>query len=351
MLEKIKKLREKYSNGEAMLFTNKSETFYLSGAQFDGFWILAVKDKVFIVCSKMTENQMKEFFHSDNVVIRAGAPFSLEVSKIAKENGVKRIIADPQYVTAADFIVLQQRLSIQNIELVAKTGVLNDLRIVKSQEEIENLKKSCEIVSRVCGEIKKELKAGMTELDIHYRILELFAKTKVQESFTPIVAGGKNSANPHHASSNYKIKENDSIMMDIGCIYNGYCSDLTRTYFLGKINTKFMKIWDIVKASQNAVLNAVKAGLPLAWADKTARDIIEQAGYRDNFIHTTGHGVGIEIHEMPSLAANAEGVFLTSMAVTVEPGIYIPGKFGIRIEDTILITDNGCEVLTSAPYK
>ncbi|AKL98536.1 M24 family metallopeptidase [Endomicrobium proavitum] len=352
MLNKIKALQEKYkTEGEAFLFTNQKETFYLSGAEFDGFWIFACRQTIYVVCSKMTQNQMKEFFAGQNAEIIAGAPFSAQTAKAAKDNAVKRIITDAKYISAADFIVLQKKLAANNIELCAKTGVLDNLRIVKTSEEIANLRKACEIVSQVCQTVKEEIKAGMTELDVCYRVLELFAQNKVKESFTPIVAAGENSANPHHASSNRKIRENDIIMMDIGCVYKGYCSDLTRTYFLGKINTKFREIWDIVKESQSAVLKAIKAGLPVSWADKTARNVIDAAGYKDNFIHTTGHGVGIEIHEMPLLAYNAEGVFLSSTAVTVEPGIYLAGEFGVRIEDTILITENGCEILTSAPYK
>jgi Xaa-Pro aminopeptidase len=180
--------------------------------------------------------------------------------------------------------------------------------------------------------------------------MELFAKNKVKESFTPIVSAGKNYANPHHASSGYKMKEDDAVMIDMGCIYKGYCSDLTRTYYLGKISGKFRKIWNIVKESQSAVLKEIKAGLPLSWADKTARSIIDAAGYKDNFIHTVGHGVGIEIHEKPSLSMNAEGIFMRGMAVTVEPGIYLNDEFGVRIEDTALITETGREILTGAVY-
>jgi Xaa-Pro aminopeptidase len=164
------------------------------------------------------------------------------------------------------------------------------------------------------------------------------------------VASGENSANPHHISSNRKIAENDVIMIDIGCFYNGYASDLTRTFYLGKINEEFKKVWDIVKQAQNAAIQRIKSGLPVSYGDKAARDLIDSYGYKDKFIHTTGHGVGIEIHEMPSLAINAEGVFLTGMTVTVEPGIYIEGRFGVRIEDTVLIKEEACEVLTSAKY-
>ncbi|MCL1971534.1 MAG: aminopeptidase P family protein [Endomicrobia bacterium] len=349
MENKIKMLCGKYECG-SFLFTNQKETFYLSGADFDGFWILAVKDKIYTICSKMIENQMKEFFAGQNIHIYIGVPFSDKIVEILKENKASVVLADSKYMNAADYITLNAKLSAAKIKIETKTGLLDELRFVKSADEIENIKESCAIASKVCETVKSELRPGLAELDVHYRIIELFAKYKVKESFAPIVAAGKNSANPHHASSSYKIAENDIVMIDLGCVYKGYCSDLTRTYFLGKINSKFKEIWDIVKESQNAVLKEIKAGLPLSCADKTARAVIDAAGYKDNFIHTTGHGVGIEIHEMPSLSSNAEGIFLRNSTVTIEPGIYLNGEFGVRIEDTVLITDKGCEVLTKAEY-
>lgn len=349
MPDKIKKLPEKFKN-KALLFTNRNETFYLTGAPFDGFWLAALKNKIYVICSAMTENQVRGFFAGTGIEIYTGAPFAEKSAEIFARNGEKNVLTDPGYISAAGYLNLKAEFDKKNIRLQPFQGLLNDMRAVKDEEEIANLRRSCRIVSGVCESIKKEIRPGMSELDVHYAIIELFAGNHVKESFTPIVAAGTNSANPHHCSSGYKIKEDDIVMMDLGCVYKGYCSDLTRTYYLGKINGKFKKIWDIVKNAQNAVLKEIKAGLPVSLADKTARAVIEAAGYKDKFIHTTGHGVGIEIHEMPSLSSNAEGLFLRNMAVTVEPGVYLNNEFGIRIEDTVLITENGCEILTSAAY-
>jgi Xaa-Pro aminopeptidase len=333
-----------------LLFTNSKEIFYLTGAKFDGFWILYVNDKTYAICSKMIENQTREFFFDKGVDIYIGVPFSKAVLEILKKSDEKKLVVDPKYMTALDFIVVNKKLSQNGIEVKRKIGMFDSARMIKEGREIENLKKSCKIVSAVCDSVRKELKPGLSELDVHYKVLELFSRNHVTESFAPIIAFGKNSANPHHRSSDKKLIQNDIVMMDMGCIYNGYCSDLTRTYFLDKIEDNCKQIWNVVKHSQKAVLKGIKAGLPIVWADKTARSVIESAGYKDKFIHTTGHGVGIEIHEMPSLSSNAEGVFLVGMTVTVEPGIYIEQEFGVRIEDTILIKEDGCEVLTSATY-
>ena len=308
MPDKIKKLPEKFKN-KALLFTNRNETFYLTGAPFDGFWVAALQNKIYVICSAMTENQVRGFFAGSGIEIYTGAPFAEKSAEIFARNGEKNVLTDPEYISAAGYLNLKAEFDKKNIRLQPFQGLLNDMRAVKDEEEIANLRRSCRIVSGVCESIKKEIRPGMSELDVHYAIIELFAGNHVKESFTPIVAAGTNSANPHHCSSGYKIKEDDIVMMDLGCVYKGYCSDLTRTYYLGKINGKFKKIWDIVKNAQNAVLKEIKAGLPVSLADKTARAVIEAAGYKDKFIHTTGHGVGIEIHEMPSLSSNAEGLF------------------------------------------
>ncbi|MDR2425730.1 MAG: aminopeptidase P family protein [Endomicrobium sp.] len=350
MFEKVKILKKQFYK-KSLLFTNTLETFYLTGANFGGFWILTLKGKICLIASKMIENQVREFFTGQNIHIYICVPFAQKAAEIIKEHKENLVLTDSRYISTSGYLTLKTDFSKNDIRIEIKSGILDKLRAVKSENEIKNLKEACRIVSQVCETVKSKLKPGIMELDVHYKILELFAKNKVKESFTPIVAAGKNSANPHHASSNYKIKKNDTIMLDIGCMYNGYCSDLTRTYYLGKINDKFRKIWDTVKQSQSAVLKKIKAGLPLSWADKTARAVIDMAGYKDNFIHMTGHGVGIEIHEMPSLSSDAEGIFLRNMAVTIEPGIYLNDDFGVRIEDTVLITDKGCEILTSAAYE
>jgi Xaa-Pro aminopeptidase len=348
-----KKLLQIFHNKiENILFTNIKETFYLTGANFDGFWLLFVKCKIHILCSKMIEGQIRDFFVNQNIQIHIDTPFYQTVIKILKQNKINRILIDPKYMNAADFILINEKLNQEKISIIRKINILNSLRIIKNEDEIINIKKSCSIVSNICNIIKSELKPGLCELDIHYRVLELFAKNRVTESFTPIIASGINSANPHHKSSFRKITKNDIIMMDIGCTYKGYCSDLTRTYFLDRIGKSDGRkiIWDTVKRSQDCILKKIRAGLRLSWADETARNIVKEAGYGDRFIHSTGHGIGIEVHEMPSLTLDVEGVFLPCMVVTIEPGIYIEQLFGVRIEDTILIKENGCEILTLAAY-
>lgn len=335
---------------QATLFISKKEILYLTGAEFEGFWVLCVKGNFYAICSKMIENQVQDFFTELEVKVCSSVSLYKGVLDILKQHMANSIMVDPNYMIASEFILLESVLMKEQIKLEKKIGILTNMRIIKSDTEIKNIRKACKIVSNVCEIIKKELRPNIKEIDIHYKILELFAESHVTESFSPIVACGKNSANPHHRSSNTKMRENDIVLLDIGCSYKGYCSDLTRTYFLDRIGRGESSVWHTVKKAHENVLRGIKAGCKIAWADKTARGVIAEAGFADNFIHTTGHGVGVEIHEAPSLTSNSTGIFSSHMVVTVEPGIYIKSKFGVRIEDTILIRSNDCEVMTNATY-
>jgi Xaa-Pro aminopeptidase len=348
-IEKIPAL-QKSDSPLIFIFTSPKDTFYLTQAHFDGFYLLIIKETVYILCSKMVENQVKDFFGTQ-AIVKVVDNFMDEIVKIlSAQPFVQQVIIDSQSISAKGYSTLKEKLSASNIELILKDGILDKIRMVKTDSEIENIRQACKIVSKVCSIIKEELRPGISELDIYYRIIELFAQNRVEISFTPIVAAGANSANPHHASSNYKIQPSDPVLIDIGCKYNGFCSDLTRTYLMNRISSEKRRVWDIVKEAQNAVISQIKAGFEVKWADETARKIIDDAGYKDNFTHSTGHSIGIEVHEPPSLNKKAEGFFLSNMIVTVEPGIYLNGQFGVRIEDTVLIKDKGCEILTDAPY-
>ncbi|MBR3628136.1 MAG: aminopeptidase P family protein, partial [Elusimicrobia bacterium] len=248
------------------------------------------------------------------------------------------------------FQLLKDKLNKNKILLYTDNQSVLKKRIIKNKEEIKNIKKACEIVSEVFETVKKKIVPGMMEIDIHFKIEEEFAKRHVVQSFKTIVASGPNSANPHHISGNRKIQRNDIVLIDMGCIYNGYCSDLTRTFFIGKEEKNKRKIWNIVKQAHDESLIKVKQNIKASDIDFFARNLIRQEGYGKNFIHTTGHGVGLDIHEAPSIGQKSKDILKEGMIITIEPGIYLDKKFGVRIEDTVLVTKNGYKVLTSARY-
>jgi len=332
------------------LFTNPKDIFYLTDCPFDGFWLFILNGEYIIISSKMMFVQCEGFFNPFFKVVQAEAGFSSALVALCKEKNVNSVKIDSQSVTLADFETIKAVLSVSDITLQPEKGLLNLSRYVKTDEEISRIKQACRIVSEVFDEIKKEIKAGSTELDVHYKILEKFAARRVTESFTPIVAFGENAASPHHASSARRLKEDDIILIDMGCKYKGYASDLTRTFFLGKINVKYQQVFDIVLNAQKSAINALKAGIAASTVDTAARSVISQAGYGACFIHSTGHGLGIDVHESPQMGEKSKETLKSGCVITVEPGIYLPDEFGVRIEDTVLITETGYEVLTNAEY-
>jgi len=229
------------------------------------------------------------------------------------------------------------------------SGHFEEIRMIKSKAEIKLLEKSQSINEKVFNEIKKivDKRGSHTELELAWKIKELGNKFGAEDvSFDPIVAFGKNSAIPHHAPGHTKLKKNDIVLIDMGMKYQGYCSDMTRMILPPKPTKKHLEIYNLVlKAQLNAIKN-IKEGITGNAADALSRDIIKEAGYGDNYGHAGGHGIGLEIHETPSLAEGFKKTFKANTVVTVEPGIYLPGEFGVRIEDMIIITKKGNKNLT-----
>jgi len=329
------------------LFTSPKDIFYLTDCPFDGFWLAVLSGQPTIITSKMMFAQCGGFFKPRGFEIVESSKFSTTLGELCLAKNITAVEIS-ENLALADFNAIKEILYAKGIKLESVKDKLMPHRYVKTAEEISRIKEACRITSEVAGEIRAELKAGLTELDIHYKILEKFACRHVSESFAPIVASGANSADPHHVSGPRIIERNDIVLIDMGCKYKGYSSDLTRTFFLDKINAKYQHVFDIVQSAQKAALAALKAGVSANIPDTAARGIIENAGYGANFIHSTGHGVGLDVHESPRLIQKATEVLKAGCIVAVEPGIYLAGEFGVRIEDTVLITENGYEILTES---
>ncbi len=236
-----------------------------------------------------------------------------------------------------------------NAEIVDVSYAIAASRLVKDQDEVERLKKACHIASRVGEELPSIVKEGMPEYEaaaeVGYRMMKLGASTT---SFTTIASFGPNSAEPHHEPDDRRLKKGDMVLFDYGALCNKYGSDITRTFVFGRAEKWQKDIYEIVLRSQLEAIEAVHAGAEAKEIDAVARRIIDGTQYKGRFIHSLGHGIGLSVHDGGRFSPTSDIILEENMVMTVEPGIYLPGKGGVRIEDDILVTKDGCEVLTDA---
>ncbi|SHJ54818.1 M24 family metallopeptidase [Paramaledivibacter caminithermalis] len=240
------------------------------------------------------------------------------------------------------------------LEVDLKNGkqILEELRIIKSGEEIEKLRVAAKMADDVFEQLVEFIKPGILERDIKDKIGELFMEMGADGlSFEPIVASGPNSSKPHYNKDSRVIEEKDIIILDFGCKYKGLCSDMSRTVFVGDISKEEKKIYDIVYRANEAAEKYVKEGVAAESVDKVARNIIKEEGHGEHFLNRVGHGIGYSVHEAPYIKGGNERKLQKGMAFSIEPGIYIPGKFGMRIEDIVVISEKGVEILNKAPKE
>ena len=237
-------------------------------------------------------------------------------------------------------------------DLVATEGLVERLRRVKEPGEVARIHAACAIADDALAAMLPRLFDGPTERDFALELeVEMRRRGASGNSFDPIVASGPNAAKPHARPSARTIERAELVVIDFGCIVDGYCSDMTRTVSVGDPGADARHVWDVVRESQWAGREAVHAGADCADVDRACRDVITAAGWADAFVHGTGHGVGLEIHEAPRVAASARDTLEPGSVVTVEPGVYLPGVGGVRIEDTVVVTPGGSDPLTAFPKE
>ena len=267
------------------------------------------------------------------------------IQTLAAQVSAGRLGIDKAWPSRFLLSLMEKRADIQPVN---GSAPVDEARMLKDAEEAEALRKSSRMNDKVTGLLRRSLKAGETELDVARRYAELGgAEGATGMGFEPLICFGEACAEPHHATGKNRLKEGDAVILDVGVNVDHACSDMTRTVFFGSATDEQKKVYEIVLAANMAAKEAVRPGVKLSDVDRAARSLIEKAGYGSNFLHRTGHGLGLEVHEPPDVSAVSPAIAQPGMVFSIEPGIYLPGKFGVRIEDLVMVTEDGCEVLNA----
>lgn len=309
----------------------------------------------YLIISKTKNIYLTDPRYTDEARLSLGKSFNVQeikdnvfnsIADTANKLKVKKLGFEAKHLSFVSYQKLKERMS-SKVELVPIAGLVETFRQEKEPKEIANIRQAVEITQKALEFAKTLMLPGIREIDIVGE-LERFIRYNGASNtgFDIIVASGSNSAFPHHISSSKKLKDNEPVLIDIGVEYNGYKSDLTRVFFLGKINTFVARIYDLVLKAKKAAISQIKPGVSIAKIDTSARQVIAKAGFGRHFGHSLGHGIGLEVHEEPKISEKNKGRLTEGMIFTVEPAVYLVGKFGIRIEDVVLVTKKGCEVLS-----
>ena len=333
---------------DAMLLTSEANGYYATGFMGEGIALVTRRGSWYFTDSRYTEAADKAIGNA--AVIREVSrekPFSVLINEALAEAGAEKAGFEEQRMTVAEHAVYSEKL---HCTLTPASSLMTELRGSKDEEELSCMTAAQRIAEGALEQILKEIRPGMTEKEIAARLNYLMVSAGAEKtSFDTIVASGPNGSMPHAVPGMRKVREGDFITMDFGCVYKGYCSDMTRTVALGRPSDEMRNVYDIVLQAQLAGIAAAKAGVTGAAIDGAARKVIQDAGYGAYFGHSFGHSLGIDIHEAPNAAPGNDKPMPDGAVISAEPGIYLPGKFGVRIEDVMILRPDGAQVITKAP--
>lgn len=344
---RLNRLRE-YVSGtgtDAILITNLSNVSYLTGFTGSSGYVLATSDRAWFMTDSRYETQSAEEVSGYETVIQKGR-WTQDIASLVRDSGISKLMFEGRHVSVETHEALSKGL--EGVELLASRDAVERLRQIKDEQEINFITEAIKRAESGFLENASRVAAGMAEketaIGLEFNIRAAGAR---KVPFDIIVASGYRAALPHGIASDKMMKEGDTVIIDFGGEADGYQSDLTRSGVLGKPDRKQSEIYDIVAEAQRRAIEAVRPGIPCKEIDQAARGYIASKGYGEYFGHGLGHGVGLEVHEGPSVSFLSEDTVQPGMVFTIEPGIYIPGWGGYRIEDMVLVTGNGCEVMTS----
>lgn len=333
---------------DGLLLTSRFSRMY--GAEHDIAEGIAIVTKAgcrYFTDSRYIEDAQNHITGFDVIMMDAAHPYSQLLNEAIAAFGVKTLGYEESYMSVAEFNGFQEKL---NAQLIPYNEKIHNFRAVKEDWELDRMRKAQEITDRSFAEVLGKIRVGMTEKELTAELIYCLLKNGADGmAFDPIVVAGPNTSMPHGVPGDRPIEAGDFLTMDFGALYRGYCADMTRTVAVGYATEEMQKVYETVLQAQNAAIAFSKAGVKGKEIDAVARNIIADAGYGKYFGHGYGHCIGMECHEAPNCNPREERTMEANMVSSAEPGIYLPGKFGVRIEDLIVFTADGCENITKSP--
>ena len=348
MTERANKLLNamQLSEHEGVLVYNPSNMFYLSGYTGEGLVLITRKTLAIVTDFRYTEQAENQAPGFAVHMVGTGRNHEMIAGELCREAGVDTLYYEDDYVTVRTFDSCRKH--IPGVEWKSVGGAIEALREVKDEHELSLIRQACKLTSEAFERILGQIKEGVTEKELALALdFDMMSHGASAPSFSTIVAAGANGSLPHAVPGSYKLRKGDMITMDFGARFGNYCADMTRTVALGQPSDEMLKVYNIVLEAQKRAQDAVAAGKCCRDIDAIARDYIYQNGYEGRFGHGLGHSLGIDIHENPRFNQVCTDILKVGQVMTVEPGIYLPGIGGVRIENSVIVTENGCEALTT----
>lgn len=347
-MTRVERVRKQLSaeNIESLLITNLKNIRYLAGFTGSSGVILITPQQQYFITDFRYSEQAREQAKGFNVIIAKQSIWQ-EVARLIEEESISTIGIEAVHLDVSTYLKLK---ALFKATVVETEQLVEKIRMIKDEDEIAIIQQACQITDEAFEHILKFIRVGMTEIEVANE-LERFLKSKGASamSFDTIVASGVRSAMPHGVASDKRIEEGDMITLDFGCYYKGYSSDMTRTFAIGSVHPKLEEIYYIVLEAHERVNRAAKAGITGKELDAVARDYITERGYGEAFGHSTGHGVGLDVHEQPGINKLNDEPLEVNMVITNEPGIYLEGLGGVRIEDDLVIRESDAYSLNRSP--
>ncbi len=334
---------------DAMLITSAPGEFYAAGFHGEGVALITPARSWYWTDSRYIESAGQQVTGAEVSMPGAGMNYRKLAAAIVEELGIRKLGFEEECMSVSTYNLWTEALK---AEFVPASDLLTDLRMVKDQEELAAMREAQRVTDEAFTEILNVIKPGVTESEIAARLTYIMAcKGAQRNSFDPIVACGPNGSKPHAVPGLDVIRPGQFVTMDFGCVVGGYCSDMTRTVAVGKPSEEMELVYNTVLKAQLAAIDAIRGGVNGAAVHKVADDIIVAAGYGGKMGHGLGHSLGIEIHENPRFSPFWDKAIPAGAFLSVEPGIYLPGKFGVRIEDVVMLTEDGCIDITNSPKE